>query len=467
MNKYHESDIEDFYDTKDEFYRKFWDDGGMLHWAYWKDGDDDFATACLRWNELMLELSGITKESKVLDLGCGNGSNSIWLAEKAGCEVVGIDISKVRIDNAKEILQKHPLELRVSFQKASITDLPFEPDTFTHVWSQAVLYNVPKLKDGLKEVFRVLKDMGTFIFDDLVQPKKDISTDGRTFVYDRLLFDGNPSHEEYMEDLKDIGFMLRKDIDISQHLRRSYEVLSRKVEPICKDTSFAYGKMCEAMDRNELGWSFFKCQKVQDRVQWVYESDNVLELEERYDMWADSYEADLEGEYGAPQVSARYLARFLRDKDSSILDIGCGTGLVGKALNELGYKSVHGIDISQKMIQKAKEKDVYQELFRGNIHDGLDQKNEPENIYDAMIAVGVFTINHAVIDEGLVKLLPLLREGGLFALTVRVDFHKTNEVILQRFIDQFKLKCLGVKKYEIFKDELMFTIVYKKGVDNR
>ena len=61
-------------------------------------------------------------------------------------------------------------------------------------------------------------------------------------------------------------------------------------------------------------------------------TDDTLDL---YQGWADSYEATLrEHGYVTPQRCADALSRHLDNKDSLILDIGCGTGLSGVALNK-------------------------------------------------------------------------------------------------------------------------------------
>ena len=59
----------------------------------------------------MAEKAEITRDSRVLDLGCGNGTTSFRLHEDLECEVVGIDLSGVRIDNAKEALSKESAEV--------------------------------------------------------------------------------------------------------------------------------------------------------------------------------------------------------------------------------------------------------------------------------------------------------------------------------------------------------------------
>jgi len=43
-----------------------------------------------------------------------------------------------------------------------------------------------------------------------------------------------------------------------------------------------------------------------------------------------------------------------------VLDLGCGTGLVGQALWDRGFRKIWGVDISPEMIELASFKDVYQ-----------------------------------------------------------------------------------------------------------
>ena len=53
------------------------------------------------------------------------------------------------------------------------------------------------------------------------------------------------------------------------------------------------------------------------------------------------------------------------DKSVKILDVAAGTGRVGEYLHQLGYSNIDGTDISSKMLEKAKEKNVYQRLIHG------------------------------------------------------------------------------------------------------
>ena len=97
----------------------------------------------------------------------------MWLSRTRECNVVGIDLSGVRISNAAQALESAPAPMRgrVRFEKASATALPFEEGAFSHVWSQATIYHIPDKWSALREAHRVLAEGGLFVFDDLIKPK--------------------------------------------------------------------------------------------------------------------------------------------------------------------------------------------------------------------------------------------------------------------------------------------------------
>ena len=90
----------------------------------------------------------------------------------------------------------------MAFEKASATELPFDEGTFSHLWSQAVIYHVPDKESALAEAYRVLEAGGIMVFDDLIKPQPNISAAAKEFVYDRLLFDPPYNFESYQEALK-------------------------------------------------------------------------------------------------------------------------------------------------------------------------------------------------------------------------------------------------------------------------
>ncbi|KAL3187668.1 hypothetical protein MRX96_024704 [Rhipicephalus microplus] len=68
--------------------------------------------------------------------------------------------------------------------------------------------------------------------------------------------------------------------------------------------------------------------------------------------------------YKAPSVMAHFINQELQvKKDAVILDVGCGTGLLGVQLKNLGYNCIDALDYSDEMLSEAKKKDIYRRDF--------------------------------------------------------------------------------------------------------
>lgn len=104
-----------------------------------------------------LKLLGKIKGKTILDLGCGPGLYAKILLKK-GAKVKGIDFSKELIEIAK---REAP---GVEFTIGSIEKLPYKKEEFDFVIASLVLGHLSSWKKVLKEVKRVLKKKGIFIF---------------------------------------------------------------------------------------------------------------------------------------------------------------------------------------------------------------------------------------------------------------------------------------------------------------
>jgi predicted TPR repeat methyltransferase len=149
----------------------------------------------------------------------------------------------------------------------------------------------------------------------------------------------------------------------------------------------------------------------------TYEADTAEELVEAYKNWAGDYDQDTLDTMGyvGPHVAASMLDYHLDSKAYHVLDAGCGTGLVGEYLQQLGYQNVDAMDFSRDMLNEAEKKGVYKRLFQGDMNRDLDI---PDDRYDATICVGTFTYAH-VGPHAFDELVRVTRPGGHICFTIR------------------------------------------------
>ena len=91
---------------------------------------------------------------------------------------------------------------------------------------------------------------------------------------------------------------------------------------------------------------------------------NDNKLKEVYKEWAPDYDFDNDNKLGtvSQPTSVKLLLSKVKDKAVKIIDIGCGTGLVGKHLKAEGFNNFDGLDISDEMLQIASQRG-YQKLY--------------------------------------------------------------------------------------------------------
>lgn len=152
-------------------------------------------------------------------------------------------------------------------------------------------------------------------------------------------------------------------------------------------------------------------KKLSGKLEKVSGNNSEIDSKALYDEWARDYNTDLINEYGyiAPNISVKKFETFHPIKSIELIDVGCGTGLVGKELNKLGYLNIDGYDISPEMLKVAKQTKIYKRL------EQIDLNRRPlkvDKTYDALICVGSFGYG-ALGPEAIKNLLDLVKPGGM------------------------------------------------------
>ena len=105
------------------------------------------------------------KGEKVLDYCCGNGADSIIIAQNGASEVTGIDISDVSIKNCRDSAKKNHLDNVVSFMVRDAENTGFEDSSFDIITEYGCLHHLD-LEKAFAELNRILKPDGKIICNE-------------------------------------------------------------------------------------------------------------------------------------------------------------------------------------------------------------------------------------------------------------------------------------------------------------
>lgn len=149
----------------------------------------------------------------------------------------------------------------------------------------------------------------------------------------------------------------------------------------------------------------------------IYQAKSNAEMMDVYKKWATDYDADTVGKIGyvAHIMTADALGKVLDAKDASVLDAGCGTGLVGMELAKRGFCNLDALDFSKEMLAASRRKNIYQQLFNTDMNRPLDFESDS---YDAVVCAGSFSYCH-VQATALDELVRITKPGGFICFTIR------------------------------------------------
>src|SRR3989344_2789054 len=130
MTTYNDKEkIVEHYNFVSPYYHSLW--GEHLHHGYWVTGKETKEEAQLALTEHLAKITNIKSGSKILDVGCGFGASSIYLAKKYNAQTVGITISEVQIKMAQEAAIKAKVSSQFILMDAD--ELKFK-ELFDVVW---------------------------------------------------------------------------------------------------------------------------------------------------------------------------------------------------------------------------------------------------------------------------------------------------------------------------------------------
>jgi predicted TPR repeat methyltransferase len=137
-----------------------------------------------------------------------------------------------------------------------------------------------------------------------------------------------------------------------------------------------------------------------------------------YDQHSDHYDSHMIGtlKYRIPQILFDELARHLPSQALDVLDLGCGTGLMGARLRPLA-RTLTGVDLSPKMLDIARRRQIYDNLACGELVEFLRTLDKK---FDLVVAADVF-VYFGDLSGVFREARAALRGGGLFGFSIEAS----------------------------------------------
>ncbi|KAL3628532.1 Gamma-tocopherol methyltransferase, chloroplastic [Castilleja foliolosa] len=225
--------IAEFYDESSGIWEDIWGDH-MHHGFYEPDSDvslSDHRSAQIRMIEESLRFASLSDDSKqqprnIVDVGCGIGGSSRYLARKYGARCQGITLSPVQAKRAQELAAAQGLDGKASFQVADALNQPFPDGQFDLVWSMESGEHMPDKTKFVNELARVVAPGGTIIIvtwchRDLSPSEDSLNTEEQKLlnkICDAFFLPAWCSTSDYVKLLQSLSLEDIKAEDWSQYV---------------------------------------------------------------------------------------------------------------------------------------------------------------------------------------------------------------------------------------------------------
>ncbi|XP_039252544.2 methyltransferase-like protein 27 [Styela clava] len=177
-----------------------------------------------------------------------------------------------------------------------------------------------------------------------------------------------------------------------------------------------------------------------------------------YDNWAQSYDWDmLDMGYSLHSTASILLMERLStayQENCVIIDVGCGTGLVGSVLRKKGYCGIlHGVDENKNMLNVANRKNAYNDLYLQYMSP-IDPISV-EILYDAFVCVAAFGLEH-IHPLLLPHMVDHVKPGGVMVFSVANHILGADRRLLEseinKLVDSKVIRKISATDEFYFKD---------------
>ena len=211
---YNSDDVRRVYDTS-------YGDEHLHLGIYENDGDTVDEAGQRTVERIASMIHELGPNTRVLDIGAGNGGSARYLFREYGCHVACLNLSEAQNARNRDLNVRDRCSLAVNVVDGSFEDIPATDESFDVVWSQDAILHSTRRRRVFAEVARVLRKGGQLIFTD---PMLDEGCPAEAVqpILDRVRLDSLGSLREYREILLELGFQELEFVDLTPHLATHY-----------------------------------------------------------------------------------------------------------------------------------------------------------------------------------------------------------------------------------------------------
>lgn len=225
--------IRGHYDLSTLFYRLLW--GQHIHHGLWEDAAcrESPRVAQLNLTKTLAAEAGIQPGKRVLDVGCGMGGSSIYLADKLDCDVTGVTISPFQRRWAANSARWQGVSGKTKFVCADAEKIEFPPESFDVVWSIECTEHLFDKPQFFAKAAQWLRPGGhvvicAWLAGDAPQSDQDVQQ-----VYDVCEGFFCPSlgtSQDYQQWMTQAGLEFKRYHDWTERVAKTWEICDRRVK---------------------------------------------------------------------------------------------------------------------------------------------------------------------------------------------------------------------------------------------
>jgi cyclopropane fatty-acyl-phospholipid synthase-like methyltransferase len=158
--------------------------GDSFHFGYFRTGAETLAQALDAHTDLVADMARPSDEQHVLDVGCGLGAPAVRIAERYGCEITAVNISREQIRQGRRLIEQRRMSDRVRIVKGDARALDFPDGFFDAIICLEAAGDICVSEQDKErfvgELHRVLRPNGRVGFSDLALHTNPPPLDNRT-----------------------------------------------------------------------------------------------------------------------------------------------------------------------------------------------------------------------------------------------------------------------------------------------